>query len=177
MTTYIAPDTQLLDSPPTRQTMRSRPWRIILVATSALLCGCGHLSGPDAGDAGVGDRAGQSVRGPEFVRFDGFEGDSVASFWRPGNAGEGRTRRGPSRFRPAMPEPAPGPSGLRSVRVTSSKRATTANRPSGPSSTPAGTMRECVEFNELCRRFAGQMREQSVEDLTPAFARAVEPLR
>ena len=70
--------------------MRSKTWLIIFVATHAFLCGCGRLSGTDAGDAGVGDRAGQSVRGPEIVRFDGFEGDSVASFWRPGNAGDGR---------------------------------------------------------------------------------------
>jgi len=70
--------------------MRSKTWRIIFVATQALLCGCGGLSGPDAGDAGVGERAGQSVRGLEIVRFDGFEGDSVASFWRPGDAGDGR---------------------------------------------------------------------------------------
>ena len=113
--------------------------RIIFVATHALLCGCGRLSGPDAGDADAGDRTGQSVRGPEIVRFDGFEGDSVASFWRPGNAGDGRYAPGSSRFRPTTPEPAPSPSGLPSGRVTSSKSATTASRQSGPSWTPAGT--------------------------------------
>jgi hypothetical protein len=63
---------------------------VIFVAAHALLCGCGRLSGPDGGDADGGDRAGPSVRGPEIVRFDGFEGDTVASFWRPGNAGDGR---------------------------------------------------------------------------------------
>jgi hypothetical protein len=70
--------------------MRSKTRLIIFVTAHALLCGCGRLSGPDAVDADADDRAGLSVRGPEIVRFDGFEGDSVASFWRPGNAGDGR---------------------------------------------------------------------------------------
>jgi hypothetical protein len=65
-------------------------WRITFVVAHALLCGCGGLSGPDPGDSGAGDRAGQNSRGPEIVRFDGFEADSVASFWRAGNAGDGR---------------------------------------------------------------------------------------
>ena len=73
-----------------KRNMHSKTRLIIFVATHALLCGCGRLSGPDAGDADAGDRAGPSVRGPEIVRFDGFEGDTVASFWRPGNAGDGR---------------------------------------------------------------------------------------
>src|SRR5262249_50030521 len=70
--------------------MRSKTWRIIFSATTALLSGCAWLSGANAGDAGVGDRALQPARGPAIVRFDGFEGDSVGSFWRPGNAGDGR---------------------------------------------------------------------------------------
>ncbi len=70
--------------------MRSKTRIVILVATHALLCGCGRLAAPDGGDADGRDRAGPSVRGTEIVRFDGFEGDSVASFWRPGNAGDGR---------------------------------------------------------------------------------------
>jgi hypothetical protein len=71
--------------------MSSKTWRILFVANHALLSGgCGRLSGPDAGDPEVGEHAGEHFRGPEIVRFDGFEADSVASFWRPSNAGDGR---------------------------------------------------------------------------------------
>ncbi len=70
--------------------MRFKTRCMIFVATHVALCGCGRLAGLDAADSDAGHRAGQIVRGPEIVRFDGFEGDSVASFWRPGDAGDGR---------------------------------------------------------------------------------------
>src|SRR5262245_54724365 len=63
-----------------------------------------------AGDGNIGDRAGQSVRGPEIVRFDGFGEDWLAFIWGPGNPGGGR--RASSRFRPSTPELAPAPSGI-----------------------------------------------------------------
>ncbi len=57
-----------------RQNVPSKTWRTIFVAARALFCGCSRLSGPYAG-ADVGDRADQSTRAPEIVRFDGFEDD------------------------------------------------------------------------------------------------------
>jgi hypothetical protein len=67
---------------------------MIFIATPVLLFGCGRHSELNAGDADIGDRAAQRVVGREIVRFDGFEGDSVASFWRPANAGDGRYEPG-----------------------------------------------------------------------------------
>jgi Polysaccharide lyase len=70
--------------------MGTKARRVFFVATHALLCGCDRNSGPKVGAADAGDATGQTVRGPDIVRFDGFESDSVASFWRAGNAGDGR---------------------------------------------------------------------------------------
>ena len=70
--------------------MATKAWRVFFVATHAVLCGCDRNSRPKVGDADAGDRTRQTVTGPDIVRFDGFEGDSVAAFWRAGNAGDGR---------------------------------------------------------------------------------------
>jgi hypothetical protein len=70
--------------------LRCQRWPVILVVTLVLFGGCGCQPGGNAGVSGAGDHAGPSIRGLEIVRTDGFEGDSVASFWRPGNAGDGR---------------------------------------------------------------------------------------
>jgi hypothetical protein len=70
--------------------MRSQPRQVLLIMAPVLLCGCGRHGGPDAAGAKGSGSAGQVYRGPEIERFDGFEADSVASFWRAGNAGDGR---------------------------------------------------------------------------------------
>jgi hypothetical protein len=64
-------------------------WRTIFVAALLLLCGCTRPPAQGAG-AVVGDPEASTNRGPKIVRFDGFEEKSIASFWRPGNTGDGR---------------------------------------------------------------------------------------
>jgi hypothetical protein len=68
---------------------------LIAWATAALLCGC-HRSQGTADSTATGDPAPVSVvglersrGGPRGPRIDGFEGESVADFWMPGNYGSG----------------------------------------------------------------------------------------
>ncbi len=68
--------------------------RWVLVALFATcFSGCGRPSAPTSGPTSVAD-LGPRRPDPQLPLFDGFEGESVAPFWRAGDAGSGRYAAG-----------------------------------------------------------------------------------
>jgi hypothetical protein len=77
---------------------RDALWIIVTLAPVSL-CGCSRSADSGAPDKPGGrssasstsaGAAAKTTPGPAISLFDGFEGDSLAPFWRPGNYGDGR---------------------------------------------------------------------------------------
>jgi hypothetical protein len=62
------------------------------ILTSVVLAGCDrpkHSVGPVGGGVAPSADAGQPLKGPTMPLFDGFEAETVAGFWLPGDYGTG----------------------------------------------------------------------------------------
>ena len=84
--------------------------RLVALAT-VVLAGCGRLESPATPPAPAA--AGPAPAGPKMPLFDGFESDTIAGFWLPGNYGTGSHVPGAVRISTDYAR-----TGTRSARIT-----------------------------------------------------------